>query len=253
MVNMLHHPNICHIYTTIIYPKEYTSLIHIMDLYSKSLAYYTNKKCNTMSLNKIQIILDICEGIKCLHSCNTIHNNLKLENVLLNEDGTSAISDYGINTVKLRDTYNKEYYEFQSPEQIMDKEVDTKTDIWSIGCIFYFLLRSQKPFECKSLYNLQCQILSGKYTLFVTTKTFRNIIDSLIVVDPNKRMKIDEIISTFKRFLPSDRENETQFNPIVNNIDQLMIDNGCIGFEKIIYDCDIRNDCIFFYNYFFIF
>lgn len=198
IINMLHHTNICHIYCTLLFPKEISTLFHIMETYSKSLAYY-NTKCNdTSSLNIKQIMLGLCEGIKCLNSCNIIHGNLKLENILLNEDGTCSISDYGINNIKIKDNYNKKHYEFQSPEQIMSKEIDIKTDIWSIGCIFYFLLQSQIPFEASSLYDLECKILSVDYAKVITNKNYKKIISKLIVVNPNERMSIDGVLSSFK-------------------------------------------------------
>lgn len=195
---MLHHPNICHIYCTLLFPKEICTLFLIMETYSKSLAYYNNKYNDTTSLDIKPIMLGLCESIKCLNSSNIIHGNLKLENILLNEDGTCSISDYGINNIKIKDSYNKKYYEFQSPEQIMSKEIDIKTDIWSIGCIFYFLIQSQIPFESSSLYDLQCKILSGDYIKVVTNKNYTKIISKLIVVNPNERMTIDEVLSSFK-------------------------------------------------------
>ena len=114
----------------------------------------THKNNNELINEEViyNIILDICYGIKEIHSKNLIHRDLKPENLFISKDYKIKIGDFGIskqliNTVNYANT-NKGTYNYMAPEIINGEKHNKKVDIWSLGCILYELLTLNLCFGC---------------------------------------------------------------------------------------------------------
>ena len=99
-----------------------------------------------------EIILEIAEGLSYSHAQGVIHRDLKPMNVLLTEDLTPKISDWGLSKI-VAESKNTSVYGFSpiygSPEQISPKKFgkpDERIDIYQLGVIFYELLTGRTPF-----------------------------------------------------------------------------------------------------------
>ncbi len=149
----------------------------------------------------IDWFIEICEGIKYIHSKNIIHRDLKPQNIFLNKDNHIKIGDFGISKQlidknKASTTIGSENY--LSPEIIKEQSYDYKSDIWNLGIILYELTQLKHPFEDnKSIEKKINNILKGKYFDFSNknySPNLLNLIKDLIKVNPNERKNIDEII-----------------------------------------------------------
>ena len=90
----------------------------------------------------IDWFIEICEGIKYIHSNNIIHRDLKPQNIFFNKDNHIKIGDFGIskqliNTNKANTRLGSENY--ISPEIISNQSYDYRIDIWNLGIILYEL------------------------------------------------------------------------------------------------------------------
>ncbi|MBL4849401.1 MAG: protein kinase [Planctomycetes bacterium] len=103
---------------------------------------------------KLDVFVQICEGVAHAHERNVIHRDLKPANVLLNADNTAFVLDFGL--AKLSDesleltktgaALGTPYY--MAPEQIKSpKDVDTRVDVFALGVILYELMTGVRPFQ----------------------------------------------------------------------------------------------------------
>jgi serine/threonine protein kinase len=103
----------------------------------------------------IIIAKQICAGLTAAHRMGVIHRDLKPQNIMLDQEGNIRIMDFGI----ARSTQAKGLTatgviigtpEYISPEQLDELELDQRSDIYSLGVIFYEMLTGIVPFEGKT-------------------------------------------------------------------------------------------------------
>jgi len=170
----------------------------------------------TNEAHAIRIFQNILKGIKGLHQIRgddetkgIIHRDLKPENIIVNGDQVKIL-DYGISKVidytALTSTGNflgSPLY--SSPEQITDsKNIDKRSDLYTLGVILYEMLTLKIPYEFKNLPELinkiknESPIPPRKYSPEITNK-FENIILKLLEKNPYQRyLNIDELIKAFE-------------------------------------------------------
>ncbi|RMG43044.1 MAG: serine/threonine protein kinase [Candidatus Dadabacteria bacterium] len=104
----------------------------------------------------LDIMLQLASGLEAIHKAKVVHRDIKPENILIHEDGTYKISDFGIatshaNTDGHTDTEIIGTMNYLSPEYVAYGQYDQRSDIYALGVICYELLTQQLPFKGKSL------------------------------------------------------------------------------------------------------
>jgi len=112
---------------------------------------------------KIQIMVDVCEGLAFAHSHDIVHRDIKPANIFVTNQGRIKILDFGLargsmsdvtGTGKLVGTPN-----YMAPEQIRGDDIDHRADIFSSGVVFYELLSGRKAFEGESIATTMYKVL----------------------------------------------------------------------------------------------
>ena len=102
---------------------------------------------------KLDIVIQLCEGVGYAHQRHVIHRDIKPGNVVLLQDRRVKIVDFGIarvgNDAVTRPGRIMGSIHYMSPEQINFGSVDARSDIFSIGVLLYQLLTAKLPFEGK--------------------------------------------------------------------------------------------------------
>lgn len=87
------------------------------------------------------LLRDMCAGLKAAHQLGLVKRSLSPDSFLLLENGTVKVHDFGQLTSNLGSP------DHMSPEQCMGKAIDQRSDIYSLGAVFYQLLTGEKPFS----------------------------------------------------------------------------------------------------------
>ncbi len=200
IVASLHHPNIVTIYDIGLAGEElYISMEYVQggDLKKRMESHVSPKVA-------LDIIEKIGSALDSAHSHNVIHRDVKPANILFRENGTPLLTDFGI--AKQMD-YDKDLTStgiflgspnYVSPEQADGKKVDGRSDLYSLGCIFYEMLTGYKPYHSDSVIDI---VIQHKTSPVPTLPEKFQIYQSLL----NRMMakNIDERFANAKEMLKS--------------------------------------------------
>jgi serine/threonine protein kinase len=152
----------------------------------------------------IKYLMQMMFALKELYKCKIIHRDIKLANMFLHKNNI-IVGDFGFAKHDVDSHFSKigtPYY--MAPEVINKKPEDmysNKSDLWSVGVCFYFILFGNLPFPAKTESELlnMIQNRSGKRLDFKNVKKVsilcRNILIRLIEPDPKKRMDFAEFFN----------------------------------------------------------
>ncbi|CAK4081060.1 unnamed protein product [Aphanomyces euteiches] len=129
-----------------------------------------------------------------LHSCDIVFRDLKLENILMDEDGFIALADFGLSKEHVKMEHDAVTFcgtpEYLAPELLRRKPYGKAVDWWSFGIIMYEMLSGSTPFynsnRQKNFYNILHEPLdlSSKYF----SEDARSLLRGLLTRKPNQRL-----------------------------------------------------------------
>jgi len=119
---------------------------------------------NPLSIDEsLYYLRAIAEALRVIHVFGILHRDLKPANVMLREDNSPVLIDFGLARRSLDDgsttgagqVLGSPYY--ISPEQSQGQRVDARTDLYSLGVMFYEMLTGQRPYSGRSAMEIMAQ------------------------------------------------------------------------------------------------
>jgi serine/threonine-protein kinase len=158
----------------------------------------------------LDVVASVADALDYAHKTDVIHRDIKPANIMLLRNGGVKVTDFGIakalsssrtKTGVILGTPN-----YMSPEQIMGQKIDSRSDIFSLGVLFYQLLVGRTPFQGESLSNLLYQITQLKHP---SIRTFNpkipaiceKIIDRALAKNPADRFQNAAEIAKYIKLL----------------------------------------------------
>ena len=147
------------------------------------------------------LFTELCFAVKYLHKTkNIIHRDIKLENVLLDENCHVRLSDFGFSTVVEDDLPHMRTAcgtpAYAAPEMIARDAYTNKTDVWSLGILLYLLLTGNLPFQGSSIQECMRSVLYDD-PVFPENLSFecRDLLSHMLDKDQETRYDIMEVLA----------------------------------------------------------
>ncbi|MBW1915598.1 MAG: protein kinase [Deltaproteobacteria bacterium] len=160
----------------------------------------------------LDIAIQITEGLGKAHGKEIIHRDIKSANIMVTGDGVVKILDFGLAKLRGQTRLTKTgttmgTVAYMSPEQAVGETVDHRTDIWSLGVLFYEILTGQLPFR-------------GEYDQAIIYSIMNEDPEPVIEVRPEIPISLDQVIARTLEKSPGKR---------YQSIDELLADLSSIS------------------------
>jgi predicted ATPase/tRNA A-37 threonylcarbamoyl transferase component Bud32 len=200
IVSEFNHPNIIKVYDTGEY--ENTLFLVMEFLYGENLSQQLQTGNNFPETIKLSIMKQLTEALKYIHHHGIIHRDLKPSNIFINQkNGLTSVKllDFGMSLIMELGKIKGENqiagtFGYMSPEAtgILDKRIDERSDLYSLGIVLYHLLTGEAPFKGSNVNQLLHQQVAFLPPRLSKIKPgipliLDNIVMKLLAKDPDLR------------------------------------------------------------------
>ena len=223
----LDHPNICTIHEINETPDGQLYLV---------MAHYEGETLKErigkgpLELNDaIDIATQVGEGLAKAHAAGIVHRDIKPANLMVTEDGTVKILDFGLAKLAGSEGVTQTgttvgTVAYMSPEQARGQQVDHRTDIWSLGVVLYEMLAGTPPFAGENLLSLSNAIVDGEPSLLTgASSSAHGVVTKALSKDKEKRyLSVTDLLAEL-RTLRSGSDAKTVATPTKADVPSIAV------------------------------
>src|SRR5271157_2541258 len=176
---------------------EGTRFITMEYIEGEDLSSILAKRGKLPAAEAADIITQVARGLEAAHAEGVVHRDLKPQNVMMDAQGKCSVMDFGI--ARSMDASNMTRTgalmgtpTYMSPEQAQGQKVDARSDLYTLGIIFYELLTGKPPFEADN-------------PMATLVRRMQEKAQPPIEIEPTIPQAIDDIVMKMLGTLPADR------------------------------------------------
>jgi eukaryotic-like serine/threonine-protein kinase len=176
----------------------------------------------------LEVMKRVAQSVAFIHEEGVIHADLKPKNLLFREDGSSVVVDFGAALYMFAGSSQREVAQverrrhgtpgYMAPEQILGESLDTRCDLYALGCILFEAVTGRRPFEgndVRSLYlqHLRVPPVPPSQLVAGVPSEIDALVLGLLAKDPRKRVGyVEDVVSTLGAVL-GDGESDAGGSP----------------------------------------
>jgi len=197
LMKKLNHKNIIRLHE-VFFDNDEKNIYLVIDYYSKGdLSKFLGGKALKEKYAK-KYMRQLTNGLKYLYEKQILHRDLKPQNILVTDDGDIVITDFGF----ARYTDNENMLNtlcgspmYMAPEIMLKKRYNNKSDLWSVGVIFFELLFGTTPYKAKNMIDLMTNIKNKpiKFPHNNISSECRKLLLELLQKDPENRISWEKL------------------------------------------------------------
>jgi hypothetical protein len=213
----LQHKNIVTIYTFEQFEGKPYMVMEYLE--GKSLQEIISSREPIELTEKLNLMVQVCDGLQYAHENGIVHRDIKPANILVLRNGTAKLIDFGIARAGRNETITQPgqvigSLSYMSPEQLSNHPLDARTDVFSAGVVLFQLLTGDLPFHGDDMSAIISQILhasSPPPSTYIKDlpKELDQIIERALAKKPDERYQsaedfgfdISRVLETIKRGL----------------------------------------------------
>ncbi|KPA77376.1 putative protein kinase [Leptomonas pyrrhocoris] len=202
VLSSLRHPNIIN-YVDSFLARKSDSLCIVMEFAEGGDLCSRLKKNYRVNLPERQVLdwlIQLVLSLQYIHQRKILHRDVKTQNIFLTSDNLIKLGDFGIartlaNTYDQAQTFVGTPY-YLSPELILEKPYDHRSDVWALGVVLYEVMTMNHPFNAKDMKGLLQCILAVRYDPLpeVYSSELRDIVARMLVRKPSDRIPLDDVL-----------------------------------------------------------
>lgn len=148
----MEHPSIVKLYSAFRDDNSQSYYIIMEMVDGMNLEQYVSRKGALPEEKAVEIMLKVLDALQCVHNANIVHRDLKPSNIMIRDDGRVCLLDFGVakdmdyggNTIAGSIIGTSGY---MSPEQAEGYSINKLSDIYSLGCVFFYMLTGHHAFN----------------------------------------------------------------------------------------------------------
>jgi|HubBroStandDraft_1064217.scaffolds.fasta_scaffold00190_6 serine/threonine protein kinase len=149
----LNHPNIAQLYSLVQTPDAFCIVMELVD------GVVVKDLLPLHWEHAAAILLQVLDALGFAHNLGVLHRDIKPENIIIDRRGMVKVMDFGIAYAVGSERMTREKsligtIEYMSPERILGKPMDGRSDIYALGILFFELLSGRLPFDTSNEYDL---------------------------------------------------------------------------------------------------
>jgi len=190
-VGSLNHPNIMTVYSFAEDAGRYFMAMEYLD--GTTLRKEIDSKGFLDFKRACEIAMEVLDGLEHAHAAGVVHRDIKPDNIQITSTGQVKITDFGIARLTFQPNLTMDGQVFgtpsyMSPEQVVGKEIDARSDLFSVGVMLYEMIAGEKPFKGDNVVAITYAITQGVANMPAqATQPLWTVISRSLEKAPNNR------------------------------------------------------------------